>query len=189
LTNNVWCRVSLFLAIGLLAPANASSATIAHAQAKHHQGRYLLSFEVVLDAELDKVWQIMTDYEHFSRVSSSVVESRIIERVSENHHRVGISSKSCILFFCQTVNKVEDIRATPKTDIVIVIDAAQSDFSYSVEHWHLFAEGAKTRIFYSGEMEPNFFIPPVIGPWLVKSFFIEEIKATAVEVESLAGHE
>jgi hypothetical protein len=42
---------------------------------------------------------------------------------------------------------------------------------------------------YTAEMVPNFFIPPVIGPWLVKSFLIEEIKATAVEVESLASHE
>jgi hypothetical protein len=38
-------------------------------------------------------------------------------------------------------------------------------------------------------MEPNFSIPPVIGPWLVKSFLIEEIKATAMQVEALARHE
>lgn len=185
----MWRRVFLFLAIGFLAPANASGATILHAQAKYHQGRYVLSFEVVLDAEHDKVWRIMTDYEHISQVSRSIVESRIIEQTSENHHRVGITSKACILFICQTVNKVDDVQITPKTDIVIVSDPSQSDFSYSVERWRLLAEGAKTRMFYSGEIEPNFFIPPVIGPWLVKSFLIEEIKATAVEVETLASHE
>jgi hypothetical protein len=189
LTNNVWCRVSLFLAIGLLAPANASGATILHAQARYQQGRYVLSFEVVLDANLDKVWLIMTDFEHFPQVSRSIVESRIIEQVSENRHRVGIRSKVCILFFCQTVKKTSDVQTTPKTDIVNVSDPAQSDFSYSVERWRLLAEGAKTRMFYTAEMEPNFSIPPVIGPWLVKSFLIEEIKATAMQVEALARHE
>jgi len=185
----VWCRVSLFLAIGLLAPVSASGATILHAQARYQQGRYVLSFEVVLDANLDKVWLIMTDYERIPRVSRSILESRIIEQISENHHRVGIRSRACILFFCQTINKVDDVQATPKTDIVIVSDPSQSDFSYSVERWRLLAEGAKTRMLYSSEMEPNFFIPPIIGPWLVKSFLIKEIKATAVEVETLAGHE
>lgn len=185
----MWRRVKLFPVIGLLASANVSGATILHAQAKYLQGRYVLAFEVVLDAELDKVWQIMTDYEHISQVSRSIVESRIIERLSENHHRVGITSKACILFFCQTVKKVDDVQTTPKNNIVIISDPSESDFSSSVERWHLLAEGAKTRMSYTAEMEPNFFIPPVIGPWLVKSFLIEEIKATAVEVESLASHE
>ena len=185
----MWSRAFFFLAIGLLAPANASGATILHALAKHQQGRYVLTFEVVLDAELDKVWQIMTDYEHIPQVSRSIVESRIIERVSENLHRVGIRSKACILFFCQTVKKVDDVQTSPKSDIVIVSDPAQSDFSYSVERWRLVAEGSKTRLSYSAEMVPNFFIPPVIGPWLVKSFLIEEIKATAMQLEALARHE
>jgi hypothetical protein len=38
-------------------------------------------------------------------------------------------------------------------------------------------------------MVPDFFIPPLIGPWLMKSFLQKEIKATAIQVEALAGHE
>jgi hypothetical protein len=42
---------------------------------------------------------------------------------------------------------------------------------------------------YSAEVVPEFFIPPLIGPPVVKYFLRREIKITALEVEALAQHE
>jgi hypothetical protein len=186
---NVWRRATVLLITGLLFPALAAPATILRTEATHDDDRYKLTFEVVLNAERDKVWSIMTDYNRLTRVSKVIVESRILKKEDENRHRVGVTLHACVLIFCKTMKKVVDIQAWPQNDIIVIGDPALSDFSYSVERWRVVAEGAKTRLYYSAEMVPDFFIPPLIGPWLMKSFLRKEIKATAIQVEALAGHE
>jgi hypothetical protein len=180
---------AVLLATGLLFPAFATPATILLTEAEHDNGRYTLSFEVVLNAARDKVWQIMTDYDHLMRVSKVIVESRILKKEDENRHRVGVTLHACVMIFCKTMNKVVDIQARPKDDIVVTGVPALSDFRYSVEHWQVSAEGANTRLHYTAEMVPDFFVPPLIGPWMVKYFLKREIAATAIQVEALAGHE
>lgn len=181
--------LTVLLAIGLLAPAAVPAATIERLETTHAGNRYTLSFEVVLDAERNRVWQIMTDYAHLTQVSPIIVKSRVLESTDPKQQRVGIIFRACVLIFCKTMNKVVDIQAQPQNDIVVTGVPALSDFSYSVEHWQVSATDGKTRLRYHAEMVPDFFIPPIIGPWLVRHFLETEIKATALKVEELARHE
>ena len=182
------CATGL-LAIGLLTPACAAAAVIERLETTHVEDRYTLSVDVVLDAERSKVWQIMTDYEHLPRVSDVIVKSRLLKSRDPHEQRVGVTFHACVLIFCKTVKKVVDVRTWPQNDIVVIGVPELSDFSYSVERWRVSAEGAKTRLRYNAEMVPDFFIPPIIGPWLVRTFLEREIKATAIKVEELARHE
>ncbi|MHB8743814.1 MAG: SRPBCC family protein [Sulfuricaulis sp.] len=185
----MWFRSTILLAIGLLTPALVCAASIVRTESTHSGDRYQVSFEVVLDAERNKVWQIMTDYAQLPRVSKVIVASRILQTQGANRHRVAVTFHACVLIFCKTMKKVVDIQAWPQHDILVIGDPAFSDFSYSVEHWRVLAEGTKTRLFYTAEMVPDFFIPPLIGPWVVQSFLQREISSTAIAVEALANHE
>ena len=180
---------TVLLATGLVASASASAADIQRLEATHDDDRYKLTFEVVLNAERDKVWDIMTDYDRLPRVSKIIVESRILKKEDDNRHRVGVTLHACVLIFCKTMKKVVDIQARPRDDIVVTGDPALSDFRYSVEHWQVSAEGANTRLHYTAEMVPDFFIPPLVGPWVMKYFLQREIRATAIQVEAIAAHD
>jgi len=186
---NRWRHAAQALAISLLTSYNATAATLVHIEAAHDDGRYTLSFEVLLDAEQGKVWRQMTDYEQLPRLSEVVSQSRVVKSDGADKHRVDLTFHACILIFCKTMKKVVDIQAWPRSDIIVIGDPTLSDFSYSVERWRVFAEKSQTRLRYSAEMTPDFFIPPLIGPWLVKSFLQKEIMATAVKVEEFAGRE
>jgi hypothetical protein len=181
-------RATAMLALGLWAPA-AVAGTIERLETTHANGRYTVSFEVVLDAPRDRVWQIMTDYERLPRVSKIIVESRILKQENAHRHRVGVTLEACVLIFCKTVKRVVDIEARPQTEIVVTDDPAFSNFSYAVERWRVAAEGSRTRLNYTAEVVPDFFIPPLIGPPVVKYFLRREIRLTALEVEALAKHE
>ena len=105
----MWRRATVLLITGLLFPALAAPATILRTEATHDDDRYKLTFEVVLNAERDKVWSIMTDYNRLTRVSKVIVESRILKKEDENRHRVGVTLHACVLIFCKTMKKVVDI--------------------------------------------------------------------------------
>jgi hypothetical protein len=184
----MWRRVTVWLALGLWTPA-AAAATIEVLETAHDRGRYTVAFEVVLVADRDKVWQIMTDYEHLPQVSKIILESRVLKQEDTHHQRVGLTLQGCILIFCKTVKRVLDIEARPQTEILMTEDPARSDFRYAVERWRMTAEGPGTRLNYSAELEPDFFIPPLIGPAVVKYFLRREIRITALAVEALANHE
>jgi hypothetical protein len=51
---------------------------------------------------------------------------------------------------------------------------------------HIKAEGDQSRIEYRAEMEPDSFIPPLIGPFLLKRKIRKELRATALIIETLA---
>lgn len=183
------CRRAIaWLVLGLGTPA-AAAATIEMLETAHDQGRYTVSFEVVLAADRDKVWRIMTDFEQLPRVSKTILESRVLKQGDAHHQRVGLMLQGCILFFCKTLKRVMNIETRPQQEILMIEDPAHSDFRYAVERWGIAAEGNGTRLIYSAELEPNFFIPPLIGPVAVKYFLRREIRTTAVEVEALAQHE
>jgi hypothetical protein len=181
-------RATALLALGLWAPV-AVAGTIELLETTHANGRYTVSFEVVLDAVRDRVWPIMTDYERLPRVSKIITESRILKQTDANHHRVGVTLEACVLIFCKTIKRVVDIEARPQTEITVTDDPAFSNFSYAVERWRVAAEGPRTRLNYTAEVVPDFFIPPLIGPPVVKYFLRREIRLTALEVEALARHE
>ena len=47
-------------------------------------------------------------------------------------------------------------------------DPEESNFSYSRERWQLIPEGEGTLMIYDFEMEPGFWVPPIIGPYVIK---------------------
>lgn len=181
-------RTTALLALGLWASA-AAAGTIERLETAHDGGRYTVIFEVVLDAPRDKVWRIMTDYEGLPRVSKIITESRILKQDDANRHRIGVTLEACILFFCKTIKRVVDIEAKPQTEITVTEDPANRHIRYAVERWQVHAENDRTRLHYTAEVVPNFFIPPLIGPPVVKYFLRREIRLTAIEVEALARHE
>lgn len=180
--------ITALCALGFWVPA-ATAGTIERLEAEHDDGRYTVSFEVVLDAPRERVWRIMTDYDRLPRVSKIITESRVLKQTDANRHRVGVTLKACVLIFCKTVERTVDIEARPQNEILVAEDPADSDFRYGREHWLIAAEGAQTRLNYTAELVPDFFIPPLIGPLVVKHFLRREIRLTALEVEALAAHE
>jgi hypothetical protein len=45
-----------------------------------------------------------------------------------------------------------------------------------------------SRIVLDCEVVPSFWIPPVIGPWVIKRKMLEEGRETILRIEALAAH-
>jgi hypothetical protein len=177
-----------WLALLAVAPAAARAAEIVHTDVTHEDGRYRVRFEVRLEAEAARVMRHLTDYAHLTHLSDSIVESRVLDEDSETK-RVHIALRACVLFVCRTVRRTVDVEALPDGNRLTLTDPAGGDFHYSVERWQVLPEGGGTRLRYTAEAEPSFFVPPLIGPWLVKGVIRRELATTAARLEELARHE
>ena len=166
-------------------PGLAEAKNVIKTEVSDKDGHYQVAFEVTIDAPTKRVRQLMTDYAHLDRISETVVESRILG-AKNNKQRVGLTIRSCVLFFCKTIRKVEDVETLENGDIVTLAIPQLSDFRYAREHWQILDEQPQTRIKYQAELWPSFFIPPLIGPWLVKSKIRSELNTSAAILETLA---
>lgn len=183
----IWKQSFLVTAVTLLFCAPAVPGDILDAEVAHADGRYQVSFDVLINADKDRTWALMTDYERLPRLSRTTTESRVLERQGDRLQRLRLTQRVCILFLCKDMRKTVHAASWNKNDIVVVADPTASDFRFSVEHWRVTARDGRTRVQYAAVVEPDFFVPPLIGPWLIKSVLRREIEATLQRLESLAA--
>lgn len=172
----------------ILTGGPAHGASILHAEVIHEAGHYTVRFEVLVDADIAKVRQHLTDYAGYHRLSDVIVESRVLAAYPDGRQRVRFVFQACVLFFCRHLYKIADVE-TRLDGAVMLTDPRESDFHSAEERWRIEALSHQTRIRYDAQFAPNFFVPPLIGPWLLKIRIRDELETTAKRVEALAQSE
>jgi hypothetical protein len=87
------------------------------------------------------------------------------------------------------MTRVERLEVNEPTHIRTVTLPEQSDFKYSVSEWFIEADEGGSRMTYVLEMEPDFWVPPVIGPWYLKRTLLRGGGAAIDRIERLARGE
>ncbi len=133
------------------------------------------------------VWSIVTDYDHLDRLNEIFAESDTLLREGPVIKR-RILIKACILFFCIEAKLVEDVEESGDKLILAVVDFTQSDFHSGTSHWQVLPEGKnQTRILLQSKIEPAFWIPPIIGPILIKHKLHSAARQTIKNLESIVA--
>ncbi|MGH8581113.1 MAG: hypothetical protein ACREVK_13695 [Gammaproteobacteria bacterium] len=64
----------------------------------------------------------------------------------------------------------KEIKRQANGDIITRVVPEESDFSYGRCHWRTRSLTAQaSRIALSAEVTPAFWVPPLIGPWILKT--------------------
>ena len=168
------------------------AADILQSEVRHRDGVYRVRFAVRVHAEANAVRALMTDYAHLSRLSTVVTGAEIVQRFGDGTQRLRLNLRACVWILCKDLRKLQDVIAHPNGDIVSVTIPAESDFSHAVERWRIVAESnepgaARTRIDYESVLTPSFFVPPVIGPALIKRALRRELTHSIETLERLAA--
>ena len=188
ITRSIFRRWRCFVVPAIFClPTLAVAATVLHTEVEHKAGRYTVTFEFRVSAGADAVRRRLTDYDHLVRLSRVVQKSEQLPPGDDGRPRVRVVMRSCFLFFCQTVLKLETVTEFPDGRLIIVADPTESDYRYSRVEWQIRAEATQTHVTYHAEHEPAFFVPPLIGPWVVKSRIRHELKLMAERLEQLAN--
>jgi len=180
-------RTLLVACAAALATA-ASAATIRTLDIERVNGRYEFSSDTFLDAPPAAIFAVLTDYgeNHFGRISSVYKESRYMPPAPDGTPVVFTRVEGCLLFFCKSMSRVEKLEAVAPNFIRTTALPAQSDFRYSRSEWTLEPEGSGTLVKYRLEMEPSFWVPPLVGPWFIKRNIIQGGERAVNRIEALA---
>lgn len=153
--------------------------------------RYRLYSEVNFAVGPQALYQLLIDYEKFDKFTSAIVEARNIEPDEQGRPRFYARMEGCALLFCKSFIRHGYLVLTPISEIVAIAEPGKSDFKYSRERWQIIANGHGTLLIYDFEMEPAFWIPPVIGPFFIQRALrrgavraVNRIERLALEIEN-----
>lgn len=173
---------------GLLYLSCAWSAAIRSLDVTLESGRYHLVADTHLDAPPAAIYDVLLDYDDdgYGRISDIYKESGYLAPDDDGTPIVYTLVEGCLLFFCRSMRRVERLEAVQPSFIRTTTLPGRSDFKYSESEWKLEPEAGGTKVTYELEMEPNFWLPPFVGPVFLKRLLLHGGSKAVEHIEELA---
>ncbi|WP_428311905.1 SRPBCC family protein [Hydrocarboniphaga sp.] len=180
------------LLAALLSPATAQAVVVDRLEVTQHGDRYRVEMKVQLEASADSAYAVFADYDNLPRINTAVKKAAVLpETTSPDVSRLQTQVRMCFSFFCKTLDQVQDMRRMPESPggrLSAKVIAERSDLRYGEASWRLSsgATAAQSQLEFTAELEPKFWIPPLIGPWVMQRKLRQEAIQTSEGIERLA---
>ncbi len=177
----------LLLAAALFASA-ARPAEIESLDVTLVDGRYHLVAQTHLDATPGAIYKVLLDYDDdaYGRISDVYKESAYLAPAPDGTPLVYTRVEGCLLFFCRSMRRVERLEAVKPSLIRTVALPDRSDFKYSRSEWRLEPEAGGTHVTYRLDLQPDFWLPPFVGPAFLKHVLLHGGIHAVERIETLA---
>ena len=155
----------------------------------HDDGHYFLHMEMRVNAPVARVYAALTDFDNLTKINNNIIESTMLKNDPKLKH-IRVVTEGCILFFCKRMVQLQHVIELGQGYVSVRVDPEKSDFTHGHMLWHIRAHDTQqqkqTLVNFSADVAPDFWIPPLIGPWLLKNTFYEETRQTVNGLERLA---
>ena len=168
----------------LLCPFALHAGELLSAYVDRRDDHYLLHLDMRIQGKYADVYKVLVDFNNIPLINDSIKSSKELEHEGKVH-RVHIVGEGCLWIFCRRIEQVQTVTEHADGYIVSVTDPALSDLRYGRALWHLVDEGKTTRVEYNADFVPDFWVPPLIGPMLLKHRILEEGQKTINGIERL----
>lgn len=167
----------------------AQAASIDALDINHSGSRYRMQLAATLDAPMTKSFAVFEDFANLPKINDAIESVELLPGASGHQRRLKTRVRVCVWFFCARLNQVQDIR-TKAGDKLAQMDAdvipALSNLRYGRAQWQMQPCARQTCLRFEAEVEPDFWVPPVIGPWAIARAMRREAITTANGIERLA---
>jgi hypothetical protein len=181
--------VRLLGALLLLLATNAGAESIERLEISRDGARYQIELHASLNAPLADAYAVFRDFRNLPKINDAVESVESMPAPSPGIERWRTHVRVCVSVFCSHLKQVQDIRDSRNADFY-QLDAsvipAMSNLRYGEAHWQLEHCGAQTCLSFVAALEPDFWVPPLIGPWAIERTMRREALRTAAGIEALA---
>lgn len=169
---------------GLAGSPLARAARVEQLHVDRKDKAYVVSARVHIDAPLGPAYAAATDFKRLPDYSTLI---EAMHRLDDD--KLASRMRLCVLWYCKTVRQVMRYRLAPPEHIDMQVVPGRGDLSAGQAHWHLAADGDQATIFrFQARIVPDFWVPPLIGPWAIARALRKQVAATATAIERLARH-
>ena len=175
-----------FAVLLLLVSGAATAADIRSLDVRFEDGFYTLESTVWFDVGLESTYEIFSSWDRSEEFSSAVVEARDLEPGDDGRPGFFVRNRGCILFFCKSLTREGWVERKQDEELRAVADPERSDFKVSNETWTFVAAEGGTIVTYHLYMRPDFWVPPAVGPYMIKRKLRRDAGRALDRIEALA---
>jgi Polyketide cyclase / dehydrase and lipid transport len=151
---------------------------------------YVIHLRAHIDAPPSKVFHCLADFARLPQLNPSVSRVSVGEADAEGRLPVTSEAEFCVVAICRTLKHVQRMRIEPteaggRIEAVTVPPPA-SDFRAGSARWQVSADGDASRFEFDAHLQPDLWLPPVVGPWMVQRRLDEETRRTVDNLERLS---
>jgi len=133
-------------------------------------------------AERDVAWTVLTDYDGYIHFVPGMTESR---RVSDQPLRIEQRGEFGVLFFKKAVHATLEVVENPPSDIHF--RSLEGNLRTLETDVNIRDDGDQVVVTYRSVIEPDFWVPPLIGTSIVRAAVRKKLVAVADEIERRAN--
>ncbi|MBI5461660.1 MAG: hypothetical protein HY941_05680 [Gammaproteobacteria bacterium] len=148
--------------------------------------RYAVDIDARFNTSAERLRVLLTDYPNLGRINASIQHSEVLETNAPQQHCVRTEAHVCVGFFCKDIVQVQDVGVLADGTILATLRPQGSYFSYGIARWQFWEEPTGARMRFHSEIEPAFWVPPIIGPWLIQRALRAETLKSVANLERLA---
>lgn len=172
--------------IAFFGTSYSAAAEIETIEVVKRSGYYTLVSTSKLKAPVNRVYDVLVDYENIPRISSAFREGRYIEQDDNGNGIVYSLMRGCVAFFCHTLERTELLTVKPNVHIVAEAIPEKSDVKYAHSEWHLRELDRGTLIDFRLTFKPKFWVPPLLGTWAIKRSLKRDGEEAIQRIEKIA---
>lgn len=180
-------RIAITGSLTLLVCAGSVTAAEIESLKVYQDGaRYRTEMQVLLDVPAAAAYAALTDYAKLARINPQIRQVELLSGQAPAPARLRTLLRLCVGFLCKQVEQVQDMIQPAATRLHAQVIPEKSDLAYGVADWRFVPEGERSRLYFTAEIEPKFWVPPLVGPWLVRRALTHEAITTSAGIEAAA---
>lgn len=145
-------------------------------------------FTARLRAPAAEVLQTLVDPARIAQTNNDIRTSRVLSRASDGSFVREVGMQQCVIGICFNIRFVERVREDGPGALAVAQLPNAGTFRRGDARWTVASlPGGVTLLSMRAEQEPSFWVPPVIGPYLMRRTFEREVRETVGRIEDIAN--
>ena len=177
----------LALILIVLFPLNALAYEFSDTKITEDDGVFQIRISAIIAAPAEYVRNVLTDYSHLYRLSPSIIENEVLPSSTRDEKHIRTRLLFCTSVFCREAERVDTVRVLDSGIIQAEIIPQLSEFKSGKASWTITPRYDQTHVVYQAYLEPDFFIPPILGTKLIMDNLHTEFKTTFIRMERIAS--
>jgi hypothetical protein len=168
-------------------PEYARAFDFTDAEVTEENGVFRIKVSAFIEAPPDYIRYVLADSARIYRLNPSIIESEVLPSSTTDEKQVRTKLLCCASVFCREVERVDIVRMLQSGDFEAEIIPDMSEFKSGKATWKITPIDDQSHVVYEAHLEPDFFIPPVVGTQIVKQNLLDQFRTTFIRMERIAS--